>query len=130
MYRALTHEIEVQVEPFFLPEHSDPEEGRYVWAYQVTIANFSQETVKLMSRHWHITDGLGRVQEVSGEGVVGEQPKLEPGDSFQYTSGCPLTTTSGIMVGRYTMRTVGGKTFEVDIPAFSLDLPGEQVSLN
>ncbi|MDZ5697111.1 MULTISPECIES: Co2+/Mg2+ efflux protein ApaG [Phyllobacteriaceae] len=130
MYRAVTHDIEVRVEPFFLPDHSDPEESRYVWAYQVTIANFSQDTVKLISRYWHITDGLGRVQEVSGEGVIGEQPELEPGDSFQYTSGCPLTTSSGIMVGRYTMRTRQGDLFEVDIPAFSLDLPGEQVALN
>ncbi|WP_159587725.1 Co2+/Mg2+ efflux protein ApaG [Chelativorans xinjiangense] len=130
MYRAITHDIEVCVEPFFLPERSDPEENRYVWAYQITIANFSRETVKLMSRYWQITDGLGRMQEVRGEGVVGDQPELEPGDSYQYTSGCPLTTSSGIMAGRYTMRNPHGATFEVEIPAFSLDLPGEQVSLN
>ena len=130
MYRAVTHDIEVRAEPFFLPEQSDPEENRYVWAYRITIANHSNETVQLMTRHWHITDALGRVQEVKGEGVVGEQPELEPGDSYQYTSGCPLATTSGIMVGRYTMQTEGGRAFEVDIPAFSLDLPGERVSLN
>ncbi|WP_163270385.1 Co2+/Mg2+ efflux protein ApaG [Chelativorans alearense] len=130
MYRAITHDIEVCVEPFFLPERSDPEESRYVWAYQITIANFSRETVKLMSRYWQITDGLGRMQEVRGEGVVGDQPELEPGDSYQYTSGCPLTTSSGIMAGRYTMRNPHGATFEVEIPAFSLDLPGERVSLN
>lgn len=130
MYRAVTHDIEVRVEPFFLPDHSDPEESRYVWAYQITIANHSAETVRLLSRYWHITDGLGRVQEVAGEGVVGEQPELEPGDVYQYTSGCPLTTSSGIMVGRYTMETHRGDLFEVDIPTFSLDLPGEQVSLN
>lgn len=130
MYRAVTHDIEVRAEPFFLPEQSDPEENRYVWAYRITIANHSNETVQLMTRHWHITDALGRVQEVEGEGVVGEQPELEPGDSYQYTSGCPLATTSGIMVGRYTMHTEGGRAFEVDIPAFSLDLPGERVSLN
>ncbi|MCT8998216.1 Co2+/Mg2+ efflux protein ApaG [Chelativorans intermedius] len=130
MYRALTHGIEVCVEPFFLPEQSAPEENRYVWAYQVTIANRSGQAVKLLSRYWRITDGLGRTQEVRGEGVVGEQPELNPGDSYQYTSGCPLTTSSGIMVGRYTMRTAQGATLEVDIPAFSLDLPGEKVSLN
>lgn len=129
-YRAVTHDIEVQVEPFFLPERSEPEESRYVWAYRVTIANNSFETVQLLSRYWHITDGLGRVQEVRGEGVIGEQPEMEPGDSFQYTSLCPLTTSSGIMTGRYTMRTARGVEFDVDIPAFSLDLPGEQVLLN
>lgn len=130
MYRAVTHDIEVSVEPFFLPDHSEPEESRYVWAYQITIANHSSDSVTLISRHWHITDGLGRVQEVEGEGVVGEQPQLDPGGVYQYTSGCPLTTSSGIMVGRYTMKTPDGDLFEVDIPAFSLDLPGQQVSLN
>lgn len=130
MYRAVTHDIEVSVEPFFLADHSDPEENRFVWAYQVTIANNSTETVKLISRYWHITDGIGRMQEIRGEGVVGEQPTLEPDDSYQYTSGCPLETSSGIMVGRYTMETERGDLFEVDIPAFSLDYPGEQVSLN
>ena len=130
MYRAMTRDIEVCVEPFFLPEHSDPEENHYVWAYRVTIANHSGQTVKLLSRYWHITDGLGRVQEVEGEGVVGEQPELDPGESYHYTSGCPLATPSGIMVGRYTMLTEQGHLFEVDIPAFSLDLPGQQVSLN
>jgi len=130
MYRAITEGIEVSVEPFFLPEQSNPEESRFVWAYQVTIANNSAETVTLVSRYWHITDELGRIQEVQGEGVVGEQPRLEPGDSFQYTSGCPLNTPSGIMVGRYTMETEGGDHFEVDIPAFSLDLPGERTFLN
>jgi len=130
MYRAVTHGIEVCVEPFFLSDHSEPEEGKYVWAYQVTIANYSPQTVKLISRYWHITDGLGRVQEVRGDGVVGEQPELEPGDSYRYTSGCPLTTSSGIMVGRYTMRTERGDMLEVEIPAFSLDFPGDEVSLN
>ncbi len=130
MYRATTRGVEVCVEPFFLPDQSEPEERRYVWAYRVTIANHSPATIKLLSRYWHITDGLGRVQEVEGEGVVGEQPELEPGDSFQYTSGCPLATSSGIMMGRYTMRTKDGDFFEVDVPAFSLDFPDDQVSLN
>ncbi|WP_274427221.1 Co2+/Mg2+ efflux protein ApaG [Chelativorans sp. YIM 93263] len=130
MYRAVTHDIEVSVEPFFLSDHSDPEENRFVWAYQVTIANNSAETVKLISRYWHITDGIGRMQEIRGEGVVGEQPVLEPGDSYQYTSGCPLETSSGIMVGRYTIQSERGNLFDVDIPAFSLDFPGEQVSIN
>ncbi|GGA73653.1 protein ApaG [Nitratireductor aestuarii] len=130
MYRAITAGIEVSVEPIFLPEQSDPEESHFVWAYQVTIINHSPDIVTLISRYWHITDELGRVQEVTGDGVVGEQPRLEPGDSFQYTSGCPLGTPSGIMVGRYTMETETGDQFEVDIPAFSLDLPGQRTVLN
>ncbi|WP_309083456.1 Co2+/Mg2+ efflux protein ApaG [Chelativorans sp.] len=130
MYRAVTHGIEVCVEPFFLPERSDPDESRYFWAYQVTIANRSSTTVKLLSRYWRITDAMGRVEEVRGDGVVGEQPELEPGGTFRYTSGCPLGTSSGIMVGHYTMRTAEGGMLEVKIPAFSLDFPGDEVSLN
>ena len=104
MYRAITRSIEVNVEPYYMADRSDPGEGRYVWAYRVTIDNQSEEVVKLLSRYWHITDGTGRVEEVRGAGVVGEQPELNPGDSYQYTSGCPLSTPSGIMVGAYTMR--------------------------
>jgi ApaG protein len=130
MYRAVTRNIEVNVEPFYLPDRSDPDESRYVWAYRITIDNRSDEFVKLLSRYWHITDGTGRIEEVRGPGVVGEQPELNPGDSFQYTSGCPLTTPSGIMVGRYTMRNATGEIFEIDIPAFSLDLPGGARTVN
>lgn len=130
MYRAVTSEIAVEVEPFFLAEQSDPEASRYVWAYRVTIENGSDEAVQLLSRTWHITDGRGRVEEVQGPGVVGEQPRLDPGDSFQYTSGCPLATTSGIMVGHYTMEGAGGRRFDVAIPAFSLDLPEAPRSVN
>jgi len=130
MYRAVTHDIEVLVEPFYLEDRSDPAENHYVWAYRITIANNSDELVKLVSRYWHITDGLGRVEEVQGTGVVGEQPELDPGDSFQYTSGCPLSTPSGIMVGRYTMRNARGLEFDIDIPAFSLDIPGTSRSVN
>jgi ApaG protein len=130
MYRAVTRNIEVNVEPFYLPDRSDPDDGRYVWAYRITIDNQSDEFVKLLSRYWHITDGAGRVEEVRGPGVVGEQPELNPGDSFQYTSGCPLTTPSGIMVGRYTMRNAAGEIFEIDIPAFSLDLPDGARTVN
>ena len=86
--------------------------------------------MQLLSRYWHITDANGRVEEVSGAGVVGEQPELNPGDSYQYTSGCPLTTPSGIMVGRYTMRDEAGQMFDVAIPAFSLDLPGTARTVN
>ncbi len=130
MYRAVTRNIEVSVEPFYLEERSDPAENRYVWGYRVTIANQSDEFVQLLSRYWHITDALGRVEEVRGAGVVGEQPELSPGDSYQYMSGCPLSTPSGIMVGRYTMRNDRDELFDVDIPAFSLDLPGTMRTVN
>lgn len=130
MYRATTHDIEVSVEPFFLPERSEPDENRYFWAYRVTIANQSEHPVKLVSRYWRIVDATGKVEEVRGPGVVGEQPELDPGDSYQYTSGCPLTTPSGFMQGRYTMTDGRGGTFEVDIPAFSLDLPEARRRLN
>ncbi|MDI6025408.1 Co2+/Mg2+ efflux protein ApaG [Corticibacterium sp. UT-5YL-CI-8] len=130
MYSAITREILVQVEPFFLAEQSEPQDNRFVWAYRVTIENRSDASVRLLSRYWHITDATGRIEEVSGPGVVGEQPELEPGDSYQYTSGCPLPTPSGIMVGRYTMRREDGALFDVEIPAFSLDLPGVRQVLN
>jgi ApaG protein len=130
MYRSVTRGIEVEVEAFFLEDRSDPAENQYVWGYRITIANNSDDEVQLLSRHWRITDGLGRVEEVRGPGVVGEQPELGPGDSFQYTSGCPLRTSSGIMAGRYTMRNGRGELFEVEIPAFSLDMPGESRSVN
>jgi ApaG protein len=130
MYRAVTRQIEVSVEPFYLPDRSAPEESRYFWAYRVTIDNQSAELVQLLSRYWHITDGVGRIEEVRGPGVVGEQPELGPGDSYQYTSGCPLSTPSGIMVGHYTMRNRRGETFDIDIPAFSLDLPGTGRTVN
>jgi ApaG protein len=126
MYRAVTRNIEVSVEPFYLEDRSEPSENQYFWAYRITIANNSDGFVKLLSRYWRITDGRGKVEEVRGPGVVGEQPELDPGDSYQYTSGCPLTTPSGFMVGRYTMADSGGATFEVDIPAFSLDIPSER----
>ncbi|MEO3386357.1 Co2+/Mg2+ efflux protein ApaG [Mesorhizobium sp. CAU 1741] len=130
MYRSTTHQIDVEVEPFYLPERSTPEDGRHVWGYRVTIINNSSTHIQLMSRYWRITDAAGRVEEVRGAGVVGEQPELNPGDSFQYSSGCPLRTSSGFMVGSYTMRDGDGNVFEVAIPAFSLDLPNEARSVN
>lgn len=130
MYSALTRNIAVTVKPFYLADRSDPEESRYVWGYRVTIDNQSDDRVKLLSRYWHITDGAGKVEEVRGAGVVGEQPELNPGDSYQYTSGCPLSTPSGFMVGRYTMRNQRGEEFDIDIPAFSLDLPGHSRTVN
>ena len=98
MYRALTHDIEITVEPFYLEEQSEPDESRFVWGYRIVIVNHSEQTVQLRDRYWRITDALGQVDEISGEGVVGEQPVLEPGDRFEYSSGCPLDTSSGMMV--------------------------------
>ena len=123
MYSAVSNNIRVTVEPKFLPEHSDPEEARYFWSYTIEIANAGDATVQLTHRHWLITDATGRREEVRGPGVVGEQPTLRPGEAFRYTSGCPLSTPSGIMVGTYRMVDESGRAFEVQIPAFSLDSP-------
>jgi len=130
VYSEITRSIKVIVKPFYLEDQSSPGESHYVWAYHVRIENHGQETVQLRRRHWHITDGLGRVQEVRGPGVVGEQPVLAPGDSFEYTSGTPLKTPSGIMVGSYEMETPSGESFAVKVPAFSLDSPHQKVRLN
>ncbi len=131
MYKATTQSIEVEVEPTYLPEHSAPDTNRYVWAYAVTIRNNGDVPVRLRRRHWTITDSNGDVQEVDGVGVVGEQPLLEPGEAFSYTSGCPLTTPSGFMVGQYQMeRTDDGSTFLVDVPPFALDMPDARPSMN
>lgn len=130
MYSAVTRDIEVSVEPFYLAERSDPNQNVYVWAYRVTIANQSNQFVQLLSRYWRITNAVGHVEEVRGSGVVGEQPELNPGDSYQYTSGCPLSTPSGIMVGRYTMRNDRDELFDIDIPAFSLDMPSSTRTVN
>ena len=118
MYRKTTRAIAITVKPMFLEDQSSPTENYYVWAYQVRIENLGQETVQLRSRYWRITDAKGRTQEVRGEGVVGEQPVLEPGQAFEYTSGTPLATPSGIMVGSYHMKTNSGENFEDSIPAF------------
>jgi ApaG protein len=130
MYSEMTRSIKVTVKPFYLEDQSSPADNHYVWAYQVRIENHGGETVQLLRRYWRITDGIGRVQEVRGPGVVGEQPVLEPGEAFEYTSGTPLATPSGIMVGRYEMATEDGESFEVAIPAFSLDSPHQPIRLN
>jgi len=123
MYRAVTRHIEVQVVPRYLSERSSPEKGYFFWAYTVTLTNRGQETVQLKTRHWRITDATGKLQEVRGQGVVGEQPVLKPGANYEYTSGVPLPTSSGIMTGSYGMVTEAGEPFDIEIPAFSLDLP-------
>jgi ApaG protein len=123
MYKAVTRGIRVTVMPRFVEEESSPDNGRYFFAYTVEITNLSTERVQLQSRYWRIVDGRGHMQEVRGPGVVGEQPVLGPGETFSYTSGCPLTTADGTMEGTYTMTTAAGETFQADIPAFSLDSP-------
>jgi ApaG protein len=130
MYSAITREIRVQVEPIYLDDQSEPDEAQYVWAYRVQIENEGTETVQLLTRYWHITDGMGRVQEVRGAGVIGEQPVLNPGESYEYTSGTPLPTPSGIMKGSYQMSTPSGEKFDIEVPAFSLDCPHEARHLN
>lgn len=129
MYKETTHSIEVTAEPYFLEDQSSPDDNHYVWAYHIQIHNQGAETVQLLTRHWRITDASGRVQEVQGAGVVGEQPILKPGEAYEYTSGCPLSTPSGIMVGTYEMVTPSGKRFDVQVPAFSLDSPHEKVQI-
>jgi|TARA_Y100000758_G_scaffold265318_1_gene204988 ApaG protein len=130
MYEETTRSIRITVKPFFLDEQSSPENDHYVFAYQVKIENQGEEIVQLRNRYWKITDGFGHQQEVRGEGVVGEQPVINPGDSYEYTSGTPLGTSSGIMVGTYEMVTSGGESFDAAVPAFSLDSPYTPKQLN
>ena len=130
MYTATTRNITVRVQPQFLAAQSDPVSDQYVWLYTINIENGGTEAVQLLNRHWIITNAVGHVEEVQGPGVIGEQPVLKPGDSFQYTSGCPLRTPSGMMVGTYEMVGPGDERFDIDIPAFSLDSPHQARQLN
>jgi ApaG protein len=130
LYSETTKSITVTVKPVYLEDQSSPDRNHFVWAYHVRIENKGGETVQLRRRHWRITDALGRVNEVRGPGVVGEQPVLQPGQSYEYTSGTPLSTPSGIMVGSYEMETGDGRSFAVAVPAFSLDSPHQPVRLN
>jgi ApaG protein len=123
-YSKTTRGVCVTVRSFYLEDQSQPDEGRYVWAYRIKIENRGREAVQLLERTWHITNARGHTQEVHGEGVVGEQPLLEPGEAFEYTSGTPLDTPSGFMTGAYHMVVASsGEGFDVAIPAFSLDSP-------
>ncbi len=130
MYELMTREIIVRVEPEFMAEESAPEDDYYVWSYTVEIENCGTETIQLRTRQWQITDATGRTQEIHGQGVVGEQPVLGPGDGYEYSSGAPLSTPSGLMAGAYTVQTDTGELFEVRVPAFSLDSPHEIRRLN
>lgn len=130
MYQKTTNGIEVIVKPSFLNDQSNPDAHYFVWVYHVKITNQSSKPARLLSRFWRIIDALGQTKEVRGSGVVGEQPRLQEGESFQYSSGVPLTTASGIMSGYYEMEKDDGEGFLVAIPAFSLDSPYEKASLN
>lgn len=125
MYEATTADIRVSVVPEFWAPESDPEDHHFFWAYTIEIKNLGPEQVQLESRYWHIIDGKGQTEEVHGAGVVGEQPVLQPGESFEYTSGVPLSTSSGFMSGRYTMLKSDGTRFDVKVPTFSLDYPDD-----
>ena len=124
------YDISISSEINYISEQSLPEEGRYVFAYTITVTNTGQTAATLLRRHWLITDANCKVQEVRGEGVVGEQPILNPGEKFEYTSGTPLSTPSGFMGGHYEMETNEGKIFEAIIPQFSLDSPFIKNNLN
>ncbi len=130
MYTKTTRGITITVKSYYLDDQSVPAENHFVWAYKVKIENNSEETVQLLRRHWRITDARGHVQEVDGAGVVGEQPVIEPGKFFEYTSGTPLPTSSGIMDGSYQMETQAGESFDAQIPPFSLDSPHVPAFLN
>lgn len=129
-YAETTRGVTVRVAPSYLEDQSDPATRQFVWSYHIRIENGGTETVQLISRHWIITDARGRVQEVKGLGVVGDQPTLAPGESFDYVSGCPLATPSGTMQGSYQMVAEAGWPFEVTIPLFSLDSPHARTRLN
>ena len=123
-YSLTTRDVCVTVRSFYLADQSEPDENRFVWAYRVRIENQGAQPVQLLKRTWEITDATGHTQQVHGPGVVGETPLLAPGDSYEYTSGTPLRTPSGFMVGAYHMvAPESGENFDVAIPAFSLDSP-------
>lgn len=130
VYEARTRDIVVRVAPSYLPDQSDPENGKWLWTYLVEIENHGTETATLASRHWIITDGFNRVEEVKGPGVVGEQPVLGHREAFRYNSACPLATPSGAMRGTYQMVSESGEQFDVEIPEFSLHLPGATRRVN
>jgi ApaG protein len=129
-YFANTRGIAVSVEPTYIETRSSPENAQYLWAYRVIIENQGRETVQLLSRHWMITNARGDLTEVKGPGVVGEQPVLRPGESYQYRSGAPLNTSSGMMGGAYQMEAESGERFDIEIPTFSLDRPNQSVLPN
>lgn len=130
VYTQETNSVEISVQPVYLDEQSLPEDSQFVWAYHIRIENRGERTLQLRKRYWRITDSLGRMHEVYGEGVVGEQPILKPGEAFEYTSGTPLSCPSGFMMGHYEMYDEEDNLYKVSIPAFSLDSPHHHASIN
>ena len=128
MSSALTEGVRVDVESRYVPEQSSPERGRYFFAYTVRISNDGSMPVQLLSRHWIISDARGRIEHVRGPGVVGQQPALEPGDAFEYTSACPLETPYGTMYGTYLMARKDGSSFEAEIAPFELLGPDDRIA--
>lgn len=129
-YAETTSGITVRVAPHYLPEQSDPDRNYFVWAYHVRVENGGDRPVRLMARRWTIIDGMGRTEEVAGDGVVGVQPLIAPGAAYDYVSGCPLGTASGRMHGRYVMMADDGERFTIAIPTFTLELPGPRPSVH
>lgn len=129
-FEKTTESITVRVCPEFMEDHSQPENSHFFWAYHVTIENKSNKTVQLLTRHWRISDAKGLIQDVKGDGIVGNQPVLKPGERFQYSSGAPLKTPSGMMFGSYGVIESEGTSFNVEIPAFSLDSPYRNTSVH
>jgi ApaG protein len=123
MFEAITHGIRIQVEPAYVRDQSNPRENYYYFSYKVRISNVSERRVQLLSRHWIITDAYGKVEEVMGPGVIGQQPTIKPGESFEYSSFCPLATPTGSMKGTYLMMDAKGEQLEIEIPAFVLTEP-------
>ena len=130
MYSKTTNNISISVEPYYLEEQSEPKDHHFVWAYQITINNLGKEAVQLKKRYWEITESNGTKKEVSGSGVIGEQPIINPGEKYEYTSGTPLTTSSGFMEGYYEMETKNGNKFSALVPLFSLDSPHTSNQIN
>lgn len=124
-YSQTTNKVKVTVQPIYLEDQSEPEKNHFMWAYYIRIENKGEQTIKLLNRYWEIVEANGKTHEVHGPGVVGEQPIMAPGESFEYTSGTPLKTSSGFMRGIYEVTTEKGENFDVEIPAFSLDMPYE-----
>ncbi len=129
-FEAETRGVRIAVQSYFLEDQSEPDDAQYVWAYRIKIINERAETVQLLNRHWVITDASGGTKEVKGEGVIGEQPVISPGQHFVYTSGTPLSTSSGFMRGNYEMQDEDGNHFLVEIPSFSLDSPYYSLNVN
>ena len=130
IYQKKTKDVLVAVLPEYLEDQSEPDEDRYVWAYHVRIENHGSQAVQLLYRHWRIVDGSGGGHDVVGDGVVGDQPVLAPGESYTYSSGTPLTTPTGFMSGLFHMIRADGEQFDAEVPAFSLDGPEQRLRLH